>query len=162
MVELTKSENEIAQFILAGLSNKEIADKQSVAETTVKFHISSIYKKCDVTSRGLFISKYFNNKTFLGGSMDTLPNNTGYSAPAVNKSNAVSIVNNSVDQRDKINFIDEKFKVGKSIDQLHKMMVEVTSTEMNASNVNAACNCVSRINETINTAIQAARFLSNK
>lgn len=67
-----------------------------------------------------------------------------------------------IDQKDKINFIDDKFKVGKAIDKLHNMMTEVTKQEMTAANVNAACNCVSRINETINTAIQAARFLSGR
>jgi hypothetical protein len=65
-------------------------------------------------------------------------------------------------QEDKITFIDEKFKVGGTINHLHKMMTEVTKEDMTAANVNAACNCVARLNETITTAIQAAKFLNDR
>lgn len=65
-------------------------------------------------------------------------------------------------QEDKIVFIDEKFKVGNTISHLHKMMMEVTKDEINPTTVNAACNCVQSLNETINTAIQAARFLNER
>ena len=34
--------------------------------------------------------------------------------------------------------------------------------DFNANNVNAACNCVARINETIDTAIKAAKFLGGQ
>jgi cytolysin (calcineurin-like family phosphatase) len=65
-------------------------------------------------------------------------------------------------QEDKIQFIDKTFKVGETLDHLHKMMKDVTKQEMNANTVNAACNCVARLNETINTAIQAAKFLNER
>ncbi len=42
------------------------------------------------------------------------------------------------------------------------MMKEVTKKEMTADTVNAACNCVTNINNTIKTAIAAARYLSDK
>ena len=41
-------------------------------------------------------------------------------------------------------------------------MTEVTKNELTADTVNAACNCVSNINNTIKTAIAAAKFLSDK
>jgi len=72
----------------------------------------------------------------------------------------VQIVNKS--QEEKIQFIDDKFHVGDTINQLHGMMKEVTKDTINPVTVNAACNCVSRLNETINTAIIAARFLNER
>jgi len=154
---LSRSELVVANNILEGISNKEIADKLFVDERTIKFHITNIYKKTFCESRSQFLAKFLNNKHLLQGEvMETvLPIKS-------NPQSLVTPIKNEIDQRDKINFIDEKFKVGKSIDQLHTMMIEVTKQEMTASNVNAACNCVSRINETINTAIQAARFLSGR
>jgi hypothetical protein len=65
-------------------------------------------------------------------------------------------------QEDKINFIDSKFQVGNTITQLHQMMQQVTKEEFTPATVNAACNCVARLNETINTVIQAAKFLNEK
>lgn len=61
---------------------------------------------------------------------------------------------------DKINYVNDKFKIGETINHLHRMMVEVTKEEVSARTVNAACNCVARLNETIDTAIKASRFLS--
>ena len=65
-------------------------------------------------------------------------------------------------QEDKVIFIDKQFNVSETVNHLHKMMTSVTSKEMDAKNVNAACNCVARLNETIDTAIKAARFLSER
>ena len=62
----------------------------------------------------------------------------------------------------KVNYVNKTFKIGDTINQLHLMMTEVTKQELNARTVNAACNCVARLNETIDTAIKAARFLSEK
>jgi hypothetical protein len=72
----------------------------------------------------------------------------------------VQVVNKS--QEDKIMFINDHFKVGETLDHLHKMMKDVTKQELNHNTVNAACNCVARLNETINTAIQAAKFLNER
>lgn len=63
-------------------------------------------------------------------------------------------------QEEKIMFINNTFGVGSTIDHLHLMMKDVTKEGINPNTVNAACNCVARLNETINTAIQAARFLN--
>lgn len=58
--------------------------------------------------------------------------------------------------------INDRFGVGASVKQLQKLMQEVTQKEVTADTVNAACNCVQNINLTIKTAIQAAKFLSEK
>jgi hypothetical protein len=42
------------------------------------------------------------------------------------------------------------------------MMEEVTEKEVSARTVNAACNCISQMNSTIKTVIDAARFLREK
>lgn len=48
---LTEKENEIANLIVSGLSNKEIANKLFISEGTVKNEISNIYKKLNIHKR---------------------------------------------------------------------------------------------------------------
>ncbi len=48
---LSQRERELLKFLLAGLSNKEIADKLFLAEQTVKNHLSIIYSKLNVKNR---------------------------------------------------------------------------------------------------------------
>lgn len=63
------------------------------------------------------------------------------------------------DKKSDLDYINETFKVGKVVNQLHDMMSEVTKGGYDAKNVNAACNCISQLNQVINTTITAARFL---
>ena len=65
-------------------------------------------------------------------------------------------------KRDALVDISERFGVVDTVKTLQHMMKEVTKKEINADTVNAACNCVQNINLTIKTAIQAARYLSEK
>ncbi|MFC1926424.1 LuxR C-terminal-related transcriptional regulator [Chloroflexota bacterium] len=48
---LSKRELEVLRLIVAGMSNREIADKLIIGEGTVKTHINNIYGKLDVQSR---------------------------------------------------------------------------------------------------------------
>jgi DNA-binding NarL/FixJ family response regulator len=48
---LTRRETEILGTIVAGLSNKEIAQKYSLSEDTVKHHLTNIFDKVGVSSR---------------------------------------------------------------------------------------------------------------
>lgn len=66
---------------------------------------------------------------------------------------------NSLDRRKDIEFIQDKFNIKNVVENLHKMMNEVTKEDFSAKNVNAACHCVQQLNETINTTIKASRFL---
>ena len=50
-VDLTERELAVLAALAEGLSNKKIADKLCYAEQTVKFHLSSIYRKLGVSSR---------------------------------------------------------------------------------------------------------------
>jgi DNA-binding NarL/FixJ family response regulator len=48
---LTAREREIVRLVASGLRNKEIADKLSVTEGTVKLHLYNVFKKFHVGSR---------------------------------------------------------------------------------------------------------------
>ena len=48
---LTPREIEILQMLTPGLSNKAIAKQLNISDHTVKFHISSIFQKLNVSTR---------------------------------------------------------------------------------------------------------------
>jgi DNA-binding NarL/FixJ family response regulator len=48
---LTERELEVLGLLARGLANKQIAVSLGISEHTVKFHVSSIYTKLDVTNR---------------------------------------------------------------------------------------------------------------
>ena len=49
--QLTETELQILQLVASGRSNKEIATKMVLAESTVKRHLSSIFRRLGVRSR---------------------------------------------------------------------------------------------------------------
>jgi two-component system response regulator DevR len=49
--DLSTRENEIVRLIAAGLSNRDIGDRLSLSEKTVKNHISHIFAKLKITAR---------------------------------------------------------------------------------------------------------------
>ena len=48
---LTERETEVLNLLSKGLANKQIATALSISEHTVKFHVSSIFAKLNVTNR---------------------------------------------------------------------------------------------------------------
>ena len=58
-LNLTEKQLTIAELLLLGLSNKEMALKLKVQPTTVKWHLRIIFKKANVKSRYQFVVKYF-------------------------------------------------------------------------------------------------------
>lgn len=48
---LTEREKEILQLLVEGLTNKEIAERLTISDKTVKIHVSRIFKKLGVKSR---------------------------------------------------------------------------------------------------------------
>lgn len=48
---LTTRERELLECVASGLANKEIADRLSISERTVKNHLTNIFKKIDVHDR---------------------------------------------------------------------------------------------------------------
>jgi DNA-binding NarL/FixJ family response regulator len=57
--ELTRREQEILAFTAKGLRNKEIANRLSVSENTIKTHLLTIYRKLGVTGRMGAAMSYF-------------------------------------------------------------------------------------------------------
>jgi len=53
---ITEREKEITEFIIKGLSNKEIASKLFLSHSTVRNHISNIFEKTDTPSRGKLLN----------------------------------------------------------------------------------------------------------
>jgi DNA-binding NarL/FixJ family response regulator len=48
---LTRREKQILAFVIAGMTNAEIASKLFLAESTIKSHLSSAFSKLGVSSR---------------------------------------------------------------------------------------------------------------
>jgi DNA-binding NarL/FixJ family response regulator len=48
---LSHREKEIVRLVVAGMTNRQIADKLYIAESTVKSHLSSAFEKLDARSR---------------------------------------------------------------------------------------------------------------
>ena len=55
--ELSNAERLVAELVVKGHSNKEVAAALFVTEKTVKFHLTNIYKKMGVKSRYELIGK---------------------------------------------------------------------------------------------------------
>jgi DNA-binding NarL/FixJ family response regulator len=58
-LKLPKREEEIARFVLKGLSNKEIAQVAKISEQTVKQYVTQIFEKAQIKSRAEFFSYIF-------------------------------------------------------------------------------------------------------
>lgn len=61
---LTKQEEKIAQLILKGFSNKEIAKTLFISEKTVKTHLGHIFKKLGIKSRYQLTANYMGGEIF--------------------------------------------------------------------------------------------------
>jgi len=49
---LTASKDRVAALAAEGLTNREIAQRQFVTVKAVEWHLRSVYRKLDITSRG--------------------------------------------------------------------------------------------------------------
>ena len=52
---LSKRESEVVIFVVQGLTNKQVADQLCVAEKTVKFHLTNVYKRMKISRRSQII-----------------------------------------------------------------------------------------------------------
>ena len=52
---LSKRESEVVILVVQGLTNKQVADKLCVAEKTVKFHLTNVYKRMNISRRSEII-----------------------------------------------------------------------------------------------------------
>ena len=53
--KLSRREVEVVVLVLEGLTNREVANRLCVAEKTVKFHLTNIYKKLHISRRSQII-----------------------------------------------------------------------------------------------------------
>lgn len=60
----TPSETRVAELVVKGMSNKEVADKLNVSEKTVKFHLGKIYKRLEIKSRTQLVVWTLKSKDF--------------------------------------------------------------------------------------------------
>lgn len=68
---LTRREYDVVQAICQGLTNKEIGRRLKISEKTVKNHLSSIYRRCELTGRTELVAWAI--RTGLGGQEDDSP-----------------------------------------------------------------------------------------
>ena len=52
---LSKRESEVVMLVVQGLTNKQVADQLCVAEKTVKFHLTNVYKRMKISRRSEII-----------------------------------------------------------------------------------------------------------
>ena len=52
---LSRRETEVVVLVLQGLTNRQVADKLCVAEKTVKFHLTNIYKRMKISRRSQLV-----------------------------------------------------------------------------------------------------------
>ena len=60
--DLTQSERQVLALMVEGLSNKEIAERLIVSQSTVKFHVSNVLSKLGVGSRTEAVAFAIKNK----------------------------------------------------------------------------------------------------
>lgn len=60
--DLTEREREVLSLLVKGMSNNDIADRLVVSRSTVKFHVSSILSKLNVSSRTEAVALALNHK----------------------------------------------------------------------------------------------------
>ena len=53
--KLSKCEVEVVILVVQGLINREVANKLCVAEKTVKFHLTNVYKKLNISRRSQLV-----------------------------------------------------------------------------------------------------------
>ena len=58
-IELTARESEVLDLLVQGRSNSQIGAELHITERTVRFHLTNIYEKLDVSSRSEAISWAF-------------------------------------------------------------------------------------------------------
>ena len=90
---LSKRESEVVILVIQGLTNKQVADQLCVAEKTVKFHLTNVYKRMRISRRSQIIwtlpmAQFIENardvKPAPGGSEKTTEGNDENSIPVGN------------------------------------------------------------------------------
>lgn len=62
-IELSPRETEVLAFVAQGLTNPQIAEKLTVSENTVRFHLKNIFEKLGVANRTEAAAWYFQQRS---------------------------------------------------------------------------------------------------
>jgi len=62
-MDLTERESEVVAEVLKGQTNAECAEALFICEQTIKFHLTNVYRKLKIRSRGELILKYHQEAT---------------------------------------------------------------------------------------------------
>ena len=73
---LSKRESEVVYFLFCGMTNRDMGKKMIVTEKTIKFHLSNIYKRLNVSNRLNLLLDYpcdnlMKEKISIGNSLPT-------------------------------------------------------------------------------------------
>jgi DNA-binding CsgD family transcriptional regulator len=60
--ELTKKQQEVLHWITQGLTNKQIAQRLKISESTVKLHVGNIFKRYGVKTRSALTASAITHK----------------------------------------------------------------------------------------------------
>jgi len=63
--KLSRREKDVTSLAIQGLSNKEIGVKLYIAEKTVKFHLTRVFRKLKLKSRARLIVYALTGKVFI-------------------------------------------------------------------------------------------------
>jgi DNA-binding NarL/FixJ family response regulator len=66
---LSDREREVLGLAATGQGNQEVADRLSIAEATVKAHLTHIYQKLDLRSRSELAAAYYRRESFFAESL---------------------------------------------------------------------------------------------
>ncbi len=58
MPELSNREREVVELVVEGLKNKDVADRLGISEKTVKTHLTHVYQRLGVATRGDMIAAF--------------------------------------------------------------------------------------------------------
>lgn len=169
---LTKAERDIYNLAITGIPNAVIGERLFVTEKTVKFHLTNIYRKLGTTGKPQMIAQSNGRtetelKTDEDNDMaDWQPKKTVI--PEVRGAAALSMAQVQQTQlqtqnaQEQVEFVLNAFKINDAIENLITMSREVTKGDYSEAKVLAACQCIGRMNETVNTVMKAAQALRGR
>lgn len=74
---------------------------------------------------------------------------------------ALATVKDYGKKKKSVEYVVEKFNVPETLNHLHTMMKDVVKKEVTPESVQAACACVEKMTELMNTTVKVAKFVQD-